>query len=135
MNAPQHSIDNRNLERRARALYRESTHRIDPVTAGRLRAARRTALEATRTSRQTRGLHVLLPTGALAAVALAVLMAWSPMQNRGSDALQPQSVAARVADSDMDLPPDPDSGDPSMYQNLDFYGWLASNNTSSPGNR
>lgn len=37
MNAPD------NLERRARELYREASRRIDPATAGRLRAARREA--------------------------------------------------------------------------------------------
>jgi hypothetical protein len=40
MNAPD------NLERRARALYREASRQIDPATAGKLRAARREALAA-----------------------------------------------------------------------------------------
>ena len=131
MNAPKHSLDNQSFERRARALYREAAHAIDPATAGRLRAARRTALEATRTPVQPRGVRMLLPTGALAAVALAMLMAWSPLQNRGNDALQAQMNVAKVIEADTDLPPDPDSADPGMVQNLDFYDWLASNNNSS----
>lgn len=131
MNAPKQSLDNRSLERRARALYREASHAIDPATAGRLRAARRTALEATKAPAQPRGVRMLLPTGALAAIALAVLMAWSPLQNRGNDALQAQMNVAKVVDAEGDLPPDPDNADPSMVQNLDFYDWLASNNNSS----
>jgi len=131
MNAPKHSVDNRSFERRARALYRESAHAIDPATAGRLRAARRTALETAKAPAQPRGVRMLLPTGALAAIALAVLMAWSPMQNRGNDALQAQMNVAKAIDAEGDLPPDPDNADPSMVQNLDFYDWLASNNNSS----
>lgn len=131
MNAPKNSIDQRSFEHRARALYREASHAIDPATAGRLRAARRTALETAKTPAQPRGVRMLLPTGALAAIALAVLMAWSPLQNRGSDALQAQMNATKVVDAEGDLPPDPDSADPSMVQNLDFYDWLAANNTSS----
>lgn len=131
MNAPKHSVDNPSFERRARALYREASHAIDPATAGRLRAARRTALEAAQTSVQPRRVRMLLPTGALAAIALAVLMAWSPVQNRDNDALQAQMNVAKLIDADSDLPPDPDNADPGMVQNLDFYDWLASNNSSS----
>lgn len=131
MNAPKHSLDNRSFERRARALYREAAHAIDPATAGRLRAARRTALEATKTPAKPHGVRMLLPTGALAAVALAMMMVWSPLQNRGNDALQAQMNVAKVIEADSDLPPDPDSADPGMVQNLDFYDWLASNNNSS----
>jgi hypothetical protein len=131
MNAPKHSLDNRSFERRARALYREASHSIDPATAGRLRAARRTALEAAQKPAQPRGVRMLLPTGALAAIALAALMAWSPLQNRGNDALQAQMNVAKVIDAESDLPPDPDNADPGMVQNLDFYDWLASNNNSS----
>jgi hypothetical protein len=36
---------------------------------------------------------------------------------------------------DSDLPPDADSADPTLYQNLDFYGWLAANDTSAPAQR
>jgi hypothetical protein len=131
MNAPKHSVDNPSFERRARVLYREASHAIDPATAGRLRAARRTALETTQKPAQPRGVRMLLPTGAIAAIALAVLMAWSPMQNRENDALQAQMNVAKVIDADGDLPPDPDNADPGMVQNLDFYDWLASNNNSS----
>ena len=39
---------------------------------------------------------------------------------------------------DNELPPDADKTDPNLYQNLDFYGWLAANdsqNKSQPANR
>jgi hypothetical protein len=42
------------------------------------------------------------------------------------------------AEVDNELPPDADKTDPNLYQNLDFYGWLAANNSqnnSQPANR
>jgi hypothetical protein len=114
------------IEQRARALYQEAVQRIDPVTAGRLRAARRTALEvaAVQASPHHRA-RVLLPVGALAAIALAALMIWQPTP-------QPQSSgnqqASAVAEQDNEyLPPGADKADPGLYQNLDFYSWLAAN--------
>ncbi|HEY9130569.1 MAG TPA: hypothetical protein VIM98_02335 [Dyella sp.] len=132
MNAPKQSVDNRTFERRARALYREAAQHIEPAMAGRLRAARRTALEALAKPARPHGARMLLPSGALAAIALALLLAWSPLQNRSSETLQAQmSVAGVIDTADGELPPDPDSADPGMVQNLDFYGWLATNNTNN----
>ena len=111
------------LAERARALYLHASRQLDPATAGRLRAARRQALDATRPApRLTRNL--LLPAGAFAVLALATLTIWQPSR---PDVARPHAVRSTVADTDNDLPPDADSADPQLYQNLDFYGWLAAN--------
>jgi hypothetical protein len=125
MNAP----DN-HLERRARELYREAARQIDQATAARLRAARRSALAGgDASSFAHRLLQVLLPAGAFAAIAFAALMLSSPAQGPGSSA--PVSIkAASAADADGDLPPDAAAADPALYQNMDFYGWLAKNGDS-----
>jgi hypothetical protein len=125
MNAP----DN-HFERHARALYREAGRRIDPATAGRLRAARREALAAANTPAQHRLARVLVPAGAFAAVAFAALMMWSPLPY-GLQAPSQAISATQTGEIDADLlPPDPASADPSLVQNLDFYGWLATNDSS-----
>jgi hypothetical protein len=121
------SSDKKLFEQRARALYQEATQSIDPVTAGRLRAVRRTALEvATAQASPHHRARVLLPVGALAAVALAALMIWQPSpqpKNEGKQAVvtEPENEY---------LPPGADKADPGLYQNLDFYSWLAANNSS-----
>lgn len=120
MNAPD------NLERRARALYREASHRIDPATAGRLRAARREALAAATAPAHVRFARMLVPAGAFAAIAVAALMVFSP---RDSMPVQEQGVTQTV-EADGDLPPDLSNTDPSLMQNLDFYDWLATNDAS-----
>jgi hypothetical protein len=41
-----------------------------------------------------------------------------------------------LGETDNALPPDADTIDPNLYQNLDFYGWLAANeNQASPSAR
>ena len=117
MNAP----DN-HLERRARELYREAARQLDPATAARLRAARRAAVSgADGSSLAQRLLQLLLPAGAFAAIAFAALMLSSPVQGPtgGAAGLSP------VTEADGELPPDAAAADPALYQNLDFYGWLA----------
>lgn len=115
------------FEQRARALYQEATQSIDPVTAGRLRAARRTALEvATTHASSHHRARVLLPVGALAAVALAALMTWQPSP-------QPQNEGKQAVITEQEneyLPPGADKADPGLYQNLDFYSWLAANDSN-----
>ena len=125
MNAP----DN-HLERRSRELYREAARHIDPTTVERLRAARRKAIEgAGRSSLSQRLLQLLLPAGAFAAVAFAALMLTSPV--RGPSGVSPVgSLAGPTAEVDGDLPPDAAAADPTLYQNMDFYGWLARNGDS-----
>ena len=112
------------LAERARALYLDASRQLDSATAGRLRAARRHALE---TAEPAPRVHrLLLPAGAFAVLALATLMIWQP--SRPATSARPHAITATVAvDPDNDLPPDADSADPQLYQNLDFYGWLAAN--------
>ncbi|KRE90960.1 hypothetical protein ASG87_02165 [Frateuria sp. Soil773] len=115
------------LEKRARGLYLEAARRLDPATAGRLRAARRTALEAPKAA--PRAGRLLLPAGAFAVIALATLMVWQPL-HRG-DTVPPHAASVALpAGDDNDVPPDADSTDPNLYQNLDFYGWLAANDST-----
>lgn len=118
------------FEQRLRAIYQEAAQTIDPVTAGRLRAARRTALEAaTVQALPHRRARLLLPVGALAAVALAALMIWQPAPRPQIDA-RPQAGAVAEQENEY-LPPGADKADPGLYQNLDFYSWLAANNDGS----
>ncbi len=124
------------IARRARALYREASQRIDPVTAGRLRAVRREALGAAKApTRHTA--RWLVPTGAFAAIAVAMLMVWQPLSHGPTVPTSQLVSTEQSADSDNDLPPDAEKADPSLYQNLDFYGWLAANSASNnqPVNR
>jgi hypothetical protein len=124
------------FERRARALYHEAGRRLDPATAGRLRAARRTALAAPSAPARHR-VRTLLPVGALAAVALAALMVWQPLQHDAApSATAVMSAHGDASSADNELPPDPDgSVDPGLYQNLDFYSWLASTKAPSANAR
>jgi hypothetical protein len=125
----------KDFEKRARALYHEAAQRIDPATAGRLRAARRTALEAaTAQASPYHRTRVLLPVGALAAMALAALMIWQPAPRSHDNPGQPSNVASAAPGPEQDievLPPGADKADPSLYQNLDFYSWLAANQNGS----
>jgi hypothetical protein len=113
------------LAQRARALYLDASRQLDPAAAGRLHAARRQALAAARPAPSRLAPRLLLPAGAFAVLALATLMIWQPLRHAGS--APPQAISATPADADNDLPPDADSADPQLYQNLDFYGWLAAN--------
>jgi hypothetical protein len=115
------------FEQRARALHLEASRRLDPATAGRLRAARRAALAAG-AARPAHPLlrRTLLPAGAFAVLALAALMIWPSSPSRAPQTA-PATAAAAGDTLDSELPPDPDSADPNLYQDLDFYGWLAAN--------
>lgn len=123
MNAP----DN-HLERRARELYREASRQLDPAVAAKLRSARRDALaKANDSSLAHRLLQLLLPAGAFAAIAFVALFMSSPIQR--PNAVKPNG-AVQAVDVDGELPPDAAAADPTLYQNLDFYGWLAKNSDS-----
>lgn len=115
------------LAQRARALYLDASRQLDPATAERLRTARRQALAAARPSPSRLAPRLLLPAGAFAVLALATLMIWHPLQQ--ADHAPPRAAATPAAmdAADSDLPPDADSADPQLYQNLDFYDWLAAN--------
>lgn len=129
MNSPDDHI-----EQRARALFRQASHSLDPAMAGRLRAARREALQGAPSAH--RAARLLLPAGAFAVIALAALMIWSPRHPVPAAAAPAATVASStLAQDDSELPPDADSADPTLYQNLDFYGWLAANDSSSAPRR
>lgn len=113
------------MERRSRELYREAARRIDPIAAGRLRAARRQAIEAAQSPARSSS-RWLIPTGAFAVIALAAMMVWQPLPHRAAPAQQSASAGGEL---DNDLPPDAEQIDPNLYQNLDFYGWLATNDS------
>lgn len=116
---------NPQLEQRARALYLEAARQLDGTTAGRLRVARREALASAHATPRSR--HVvrwLVPSGACAAIALAAVLAWPSMPHPNATAPTTANVSS---ETDNALPPDPEQADPNLYQNLDFYGWLAAN--------
>lgn len=115
------------LERRARQLWHEAAHHIDPATAGRLRAARRGALQAVDKPAH-HATRWLIPSGAFAVIALAALMVWRPLPPPNTPTAV-SSVNSTIEDADTELPPDADKTDPNLYQNLDFYDWLASTNS------
>ncbi|WP_430390999.1 DUF3619 family protein [Dyella sp. 20L07] len=125
MNAPEN-----HLERRAREVYREAARQLDPATAARLRAARRAALAGNESSSLAhRLLQLMLPAGAFAAIAFAALMISGPVEGPvGAGAIT--ELSAPTSESDGDLPPDAAAADPALYQNMDFYGWLAKNGNS-----
>ena len=131
MSSPEKNRSDKYFEQRARKLWHEAARHIDPATAGRLRAARRNALEATQAPTH-RTVRWLIPTGAFAAIALAVMMVWQPLPHRtASQPTELVNTANQGADLDNELPPDADKTDPNLYQNLDFYGWLAANNSQT----
>jgi hypothetical protein len=122
-------MTNKRLERRARELYHEAARRIDPATAGRLRAARREALAGTQHPHRSHHLaRWLVPSGACAVIALAALLVW-PSAPRPTAEAPAAATAATGGETDNALPPDPEQADPNLYQNLDFYGWLAANDS------
>lgn len=115
------------LERRVRERFVQASGQLDVPTRDRLRAARRRAVQSREHKPATQ--RLLLPAGAFAVLALASIVIWQPVRQ---DALSPTESAIVAAhrnttDADSELPPDPDSTDvdANLYQNLDFYGWLA----------
>jgi hypothetical protein len=124
------SSDNRpgtSAEQRARELWLAAARHIDPATAGKLRAARRQALRSA-PARIHPTARWLIPTGAFAVIALASLMVWQP-PHPSAPAVQASNAADAGAELDNELPPDADKTDPNLYQNLDFYGWLAASDS------
>lgn len=113
------------ITRRARELFQRASHDLDPAIAGRLRAARREALQASASPPLVN--RLLLPAGAFAMLALATLLVWQPHRQAPESVLPSSATAATLIDTGSELPPDAESADPNLYQNLDFYGWLAAN--------
>jgi hypothetical protein len=113
------------FEARLRQIYLRADKPLDAATAGRLRAARRTALQAGGRSSAHTLQRRWLPAGAFAVLALATLAIWQPADHHA--ATPPQAAAQPTTpETDADLPPDADSAeDAQLYQNLAFYDWLA----------
>ena len=106
------------LANRARGLFDSAVSGVDAATAARLRSARRTALQ----PRHAPIARFLLPAGAFAAAALALGLVWHP--HAGAPAT-PAVTVATAAGTGSDSLAAADAADLDLYQNLDFYGWLA----------
>lgn len=106
--------------RHARELYRRAGPQVDPAMAARLRAARREALAGA----GHRRMPWMVPAGACAVAALALVALWQPLHGPATIATM-APTATVSADAAEALPPDADQTDPALYQNLDFYAWLA----------
>ncbi len=118
-NIPDRNIDHE-LMQRARALHEQACAHVDARTRARLAAARREALAARDHHRSHRVLW-LPAAGAVAACALVLGVMWFRPQPANS----PPQMQAQVATNDAELPLDADSQQIDLYQNLDFYQWLA----------
>jgi len=121
---------NHDFEDRLRSLYRRTADEVDTATAARLRESRRRALDAAERPRLGRW---LMPAGALAACLLALVVI-RPSTPHNSASVG-SATHALASSADNGLPPDPDSADPAMYQDLDFYAWLADQSGSSSPTR
>ncbi|HXS73375.1 MAG TPA: hypothetical protein VN725_04970 [Rhodanobacteraceae bacterium] len=113
---------------RARDIYAQACANVDSRTHARLGAARRNALDAVHAPSRQR---LWLPAaGAVAACALALGVVWLRPASAPSSA---QNQRAALADAE--LPPDADPRQLDLYQNLDFYQWLAQQpNAHAPEN-
>lgn len=120
MNIPRDgaNIHDCELMMRARTLHSQACASVDAPTLARLTAARRNALATKFTLSHKR---IWLPVvGAAAACALTLsLIVWNPGP-APSHANSPQ-----VTQNEAELPPDADAQQIDLYQNLDFYRWLA----------
>ncbi|MEO5812610.1 MAG: DUF3619 family protein [Rhodanobacter sp.] len=127
MNTP----DDRFVQR-AREVYRAAAQHVDPHTTARLRAARARALATAGAGERRPGTRWLASGGAFAALAFTAVLWWQPFTG-SPPPLSTGTVnnTASTAEMDNDLPPDADQTDPVLYQKLDFYGWLAANDTSA----
>ncbi len=101
------------LIQRVRAVLDVGVETLDGTTLGRLRAARRSALQSGSARRVW--LRRLLPAGGLLAAGLLALMLWpTPPPAAG---LTAQAVDFEMLTSDAGL---------DLYQNMAFYVWLQS---------
>jgi len=115
----------RELARRAREIHAQACAGVDARMHAQLAAARRNALLAAGEPLRKR---VWLPAGgAIAACALAVgVILWRP-------AAMPSTVQTRqIAANETELPLDADAKQIDLYQNLEFYQWLAQQPDAHP---
>ena len=127
MNTPDRNFDplDDELQRRAREVFARACASTDTRHAVQLGMARRRALNA---AAQPSHRHVWLPAaGALAACALALgVFLFRPDPAPSSAAHNAPTQSTRLANvTDADAPVDADSEQLDLYQNLDFYQWLA----------
>ena len=119
---------------RARELYDRAARQLDPAVSARLRSARQSALAAAHEGGRQHagtGTRWLLPGGAFAVIVLAAVTLWQPLQPSRMQAPGSTMAGSQGSDIDSELPPDAVQTDPKLYQNLDFYGWLASNDSTT----
>lgn len=109
------------FETHVRDLYLRAGPRVDSATAVQLRAARRNALANGQRRQTMRTMRWMVPTGAVAVALLAVVTVWQPLQRRTT--LTPATT--HITDTTQALPPDAGQTDPTLYQNMGFYAWLA----------
>lgn len=107
------------LMQRARALHEHACEHVDAATRAKLAMARHQASAAQ--DHRPRRMIWLPATGAAVACALVIGLVWFKPQPNSPDA-PPVQVAAMP---DAELPPDADARQFDLYQNLDFYQWLA----------
>lgn len=117
-----HSTDQ--IERKARALYRRSCQNLPSQTQQVLQQAR---LDAVTTRPRGLANRMLMPVGALTASGLALVIGWGyfpPSQHAPSQATHYTTTntpsAVRGTDS------------AELYQDLDFYRWLAAQTEQPP---
>ncbi|MEO8748172.1 MAG: hypothetical protein ABI379_11050 [Rhodanobacter sp.] len=121
---------------RARELYDRAARQLDPSVSARLHSARLNALAAAHEDgrRHARtGARWLLPGGAFAVIVLAAVTLWQPLQPSRMETPTSAMAGSQGSEIDNDLPPDAAQTDPKLYQNLDFYGWLASTDSTAGG--
>src|SRR5581483_6731869 len=103
-----------------RALHEHACAHVDARTRAKLAAARREALTA-KDHRSSHRLIWLPAAGAVAACALVLGVMWFKPQPANT----PPQTQTQVAANDAELPLDTDTQQLDLYQNLDFYQWLA----------
>lgn len=123
----------RAVETRAREIFKNACAHVDARTGARLAIARREALD---TAGQPSHRRVWLPAaGAIAACALALGVVWFHAGPASAPAVHiPAQGPTIAAATDTGLPSDADAEQLDLYQNLDFYQWLAQQpNARAPG--
>jgi len=121
--SPDNQARDRNIDhglmQHARALHDYACEHIDAGTRTKLAVARREALAAK--ERRPHRMIWLPATGAAAACALVIGLALFKPQAENPAAPQTQAVST----GDAELPLNADTQQFDLYQNLDFYQWLA----------
>ncbi|MEO6968744.1 MAG: hypothetical protein ABI132_09895 [Rhodanobacteraceae bacterium] len=114
--------NDRAVETRAREIFGDACAHVDARIGARLASARREALAA---APQPSHPRIWLPAaGAVAACALALGVLWFHA-DPGSTANMHAQKTQLAAATDAGMPIDADAEQLDLYQNLDFYQWLA----------